>query len=231
MRLSSFFLFGSLFLGFLSLSGTFTSAATSSDDQVMCPMNYAPVCGTVQVQCITTPCNPVRQTFGNSCVAWAAKATNITEGACEDAHTGVLVGGDRDIHGCIGSAGYTWNTVLQKCVRPWEVNTKKSPREVLKATWELVSLDGKNITQSGTITFSRNMIQAKLCNTMRGRYTAIGDRINTRGLMSTMMYCEGDIMTIESLLSERVLTYMVGETTLTIETRSGHTIEWKKSSK
>lgn len=32
------------------------------------------------------------------------------------------VGGDRDVHGCIGSAGYTWCDIKQKCIRPWEEN-------------------------------------------------------------------------------------------------------------
>ena len=31
-----------------------------------------------------------------------------------------VVGGDRDAHGCIGSAGYTWCEAKQKCLRPWE---------------------------------------------------------------------------------------------------------------
>lgn len=31
-----------------------------------------------------------------------------------------LVGGDRDEHGCIGSAGYSWDAENAKCVRPWE---------------------------------------------------------------------------------------------------------------
>ena len=31
-----------------------------------------------------------------------------------------LVGGDRDEHGCIGSAGYTWCEPKQKCLREWE---------------------------------------------------------------------------------------------------------------
>lgn len=31
-----------------------------------------------------------------------------------------LVGGDTDIHGCIGSAGYTWCEGKQKCLRQWE---------------------------------------------------------------------------------------------------------------
>lgn len=33
-----------------------------------------------------------------------------------------IVGGDRDIHGCIGSAGYSWCASLGSCVRPWETS-------------------------------------------------------------------------------------------------------------
>ncbi len=32
----------------------------------------------------------------------------------------ILVGGDRDEHGCIGSAGYTWCAEKEKCLRAWE---------------------------------------------------------------------------------------------------------------
>lgn len=31
-----------------------------------------------------------------------------------------LVGGDKDEHGCIGSAGYAWCESKQKCLRNWE---------------------------------------------------------------------------------------------------------------
>lgn len=31
------------------------------------------------------------------------------------------VGGDRDAHGCIGSAGYQWCARSQRCERPWEL--------------------------------------------------------------------------------------------------------------
>ncbi len=34
--------------------------------------------------------------------------------------TTTIVGGDRDAHGCIPSAGYVWSSASQKCVRPWE---------------------------------------------------------------------------------------------------------------
>ncbi len=31
-----------------------------------------------------------------------------------------IVGNDRDEHGCIGSAGYSWCEVKNKCLRVWE---------------------------------------------------------------------------------------------------------------
>lgn len=31
-----------------------------------------------------------------------------------------LLGGDKDTHGCIGSAGYSWCEIKQKCLRVWE---------------------------------------------------------------------------------------------------------------
>ena len=31
-----------------------------------------------------------------------------------------LVGGDKDEHGCIGSAGYSWCEAKSECLRPWE---------------------------------------------------------------------------------------------------------------
>jgi len=31
-----------------------------------------------------------------------------------------ILGGDRDEHGCIGSAGYSWCETKQKCLRIWE---------------------------------------------------------------------------------------------------------------
>jgi putative lipoprotein len=34
-------------------------------------------------------------------------------------------GADRDEHGCIGSAGYTWCAREGKCVRPWELAKEK----------------------------------------------------------------------------------------------------------
>ena len=40
----------------------------------------------------------------------------VITGAC----TKKMLGTQRDIHGCIPSAGYEWNVEKGKCVRPWE---------------------------------------------------------------------------------------------------------------
>ncbi len=32
-----------------------------------------------------------------------------------------IVGAERDAHGCIGSAGYSWCAREKACVRPWEL--------------------------------------------------------------------------------------------------------------
>jgi len=45
---------------------------------------YAPVCGLVNVQCITTPCDPIPETFSNGCTACVeGNVISYTEGACE----------------------------------------------------------------------------------------------------------------------------------------------------
>ncbi|MBN2096320.1 hypothetical protein JW752_02870 [Candidatus Peregrinibacteria bacterium] len=33
-----------------------------------------------------------------------------------------LIGGQRDEHGCLGPAGYSWNETVQACVREWELD-------------------------------------------------------------------------------------------------------------
>jgi len=44
---------------------------------------YQPVCAEVQVQCITTPCPPIKETFSNSCKACSnSLVSTYTEGEC-----------------------------------------------------------------------------------------------------------------------------------------------------
>lgn len=42
------------------------------------------------------------------------------------------VGGDKDEHGCIGSAGYVWCEKKQKCIRIWEENCYDNSEDQVK---------------------------------------------------------------------------------------------------
>lgn len=53
-----------------------------------------------------------------SACSLSPKAENGVEGNVVNQEN--LVGGDRDEHGCIGSAGYSWCELKQKCLRVWE---------------------------------------------------------------------------------------------------------------
>ena len=44
--------------------------------------------------------------------------------SCSHSSFGRLVGSDRDEHGCIGSAGYTWSYALHDCIRLWEAGIR-----------------------------------------------------------------------------------------------------------
>lgn len=95
---------------------------TTNDEAVskaptMCTADYNPVCATKQVQCIKAPCDPIKQTYSNACMAAADQAIVISQGECE---ADVIVWNDKDEHGCIGSAGYIWSEDTQQCIRPRE---------------------------------------------------------------------------------------------------------------
>lgn len=59
-----------------------TAIHVGSDD-VFCTAEFAPVCGAKQVQCITTPCNPVPTTYSNRCKMSADNATFLYVGQCK----------------------------------------------------------------------------------------------------------------------------------------------------
>ena len=63
---------------------------------------------------------------------------------------------------------------------------------------------------------------------MNGNYGVLGSTLIFRNTMSTMMYCEGDIMKVENALSFTRAKFMVGSDTLTITTKKGDVIVWKK---
>jgi len=49
-----------------------------------CTKEYLPICAEVAIECITTPCEPIKQTFSNACVlSNNKKATFLYKGACK----------------------------------------------------------------------------------------------------------------------------------------------------
>lgn len=57
---------------------------------------------------------------------------------CSCSPNGKKTGGDRDAHGCIPSAGYTWCEERQECIRVWEEPCVKA--EIIKACYECEKL-------------------------------------------------------------------------------------------
>lgn len=57
---------------------------TASQRKVdVCTQDYTPVCATVNIQCIKAPCNPIQETFSNSCNACKNPLVNsYLVGAC-----------------------------------------------------------------------------------------------------------------------------------------------------
>jgi hypothetical protein len=41
--------------------------------------------------------------------------------------TNPIIGGDKDEHGCLGPAGYSWCEVKNKCLRVWEEPCENTP--------------------------------------------------------------------------------------------------------
>lgn len=80
----------------------------------------------------------MKKTFTLSVVALAFAACNNgtpqqADNAAEEPTTPqqeTMVGGDRDEHGCIGSAGYTWSALRGECIQVFEVGTRLNPMDV-----------------------------------------------------------------------------------------------------
>lgn len=54
-----------------------------------------------------------------------------------------LLGSDRDAHGCIGSAGYSWCEAKQKCLRSWEETCGNGQKEDTLTITYLISKEDR----------------------------------------------------------------------------------------
>ncbi len=71
-------------------------------------------------------------------------------GGSKDARAADAIGGERDEHGCLTSAGYIWSVVRNDCVRPWEAGVK------------LASATDPNVTQATYVIFSDDSARAEV---------------------------------------------------------------------
>lgn len=101
-------------------------------------------------------------------------------------------------------------------------------RPLAGTQWDIVSLNGKAITSGGHIRFTGVRVTGKLCNSFFGTYSLKKDgTFATRGLASTMMWCESDAMEAEQALNLAGARYALNDGQLTLTTRKGDVLVWK----
>ncbi|MFH0737478.1 MAG: hypothetical protein V1827_02180 [Candidatus Micrarchaeota archaeon] len=70
---------------------------------------------------------------------------------CEFAPCPQLVGNDSDVHGCIGSAGYSWCEPLSQCVRVWETPCQITVADALDSARASSCSDEGDISDVGAV--------------------------------------------------------------------------------
>ena len=75
----------------------------------------------------------------------AKKVSQANENKKQEVKPSVVVGGDFDVQGCQGAAGYTWSILKKECVRLFEVGIKLNHAE-----------DGKTYSTVAYVIFDGN---------------------------------------------------------------------------
>lgn len=107
-----------------------------------------------------------------------------------------LVGSDRDTHGCIGSAGYSWCEAKQKCLRVWE--EKCEAIEEGNPTIE-------NISPQSGIVGTKIVISGKNLNGFEGETVVFFEKVNGEIVeFYTNSYTPKEMSKLEFILPNRV---------------------------
>lgn len=86
-----------------------------------------------------------------SCTKKANKEPEVSKQ--QESKPALVVGGDKDLHGCKASAGYTWSVLKKKCVRIFEVGKKLTAVK-----------DGENYTTAAYVIFNGDKAELFLDN-------------------------------------------------------------------
>jgi hypothetical protein len=121
-----------------------------------------------------------------------------------------VVGGDRDAHGCIGSAGYSWCETKQKCLRAWEescadtnsnTNSAVNANSIINTNIAVIPADWKtyvNTVQSYTLRYPPTWTISELDNVISiGGTSSLNANSNAEDIAFTTPKVE--IQTRESL--------------------------------
>lgn len=66
-----------------------------------------------------------------SCTKKTQESAQQTPAKPEPVTEAPRVGGDKDEHGCIGSAGYTWSVLKNECIRLFEAGIRLDPQAAI----------------------------------------------------------------------------------------------------
>jgi hypothetical protein len=119
--------------------------------------------------------NPVMESFPRQCRIG------------DNTFTEQIVGGDRDEHGCIGSAGYSWCESKQKCIRVWEENCSEATNEIN------VHVCTAQESQAKACTMEYSPVCGEiLLNTGKRIYQTFGNRCSACAAMKVVSYIQGE---------------------------------------
>lgn len=105
----------------------------------------------------------------------------------QDAGKDTIVGNDRDKHGCIGSAGYTWSVLKRECVRSFELT------QTDKNAIELASIDN---TQKMVMLFSSNKKKVEV-------FYSGGDKVVNKSKRGHIYVLKNDKNIVEKLIKSK----------------------------
>ncbi len=115
--------------------GTGTATVVVGKGPMACTREYMPVCGSKPIVCITTPCNPIPQTYGNQCEMKSDGATLLYRGECK-------------------VAGGNLPPVISSLTGPTTLAVGK------KGTWTVNASDPENGSLSYSITWGDEVLRA-----------------------------------------------------------------------